>query len=190
MKNLPAPWLLLVLFCLTNCTFLQIEPDQPPIGWCAGRRCDRHPTTFAPAPGLEAFTEAALVRIREATGRDDLAIAPDGVPIRFSSDPLFVEVRDDSGKIVTVRACASTLIQGWDKEHADRTQNILLDPSNDACPEWETQLVHEITHALNPMADHSDSGVFKSHIDEDVIDEASLLKLCSDFRCIGMQAED
>lgn len=180
-----APWLLVLLLSLTNCAFLQIEPGEPPIGWCAHRRCDRHPTEFAPAPGLEAVTEAALVRIREATGRDDLKIAPSGVPIGFSAGPLFAQTEDG-----LVRSCAQTLIQGWDKTRVDRTQSITIDPSDDACPSWEAQIVHEITHALNPMADHADSGVFQIHIENDVIDEASLLKLCSDFQCIGMQTED
>jgi len=145
--------------------------------WCKTHRCEVAVTTFAPTRRLEPQTIVALERIALATGRDDLRIEDDGLPIEHES-PIMVK---------SERVCGLTNVAALrvkEKTGAWRPQRIAVEPEKlDGCPGWDVTVLHEMIHALAPNAAHAETGVFSEHATGGVLDESSLAVLCSGLDC-------
>ncbi len=172
MKTLAA--LILALAC--GCA--PAEPGDT----CQTERCEVA-TSFAPDPELVLYTQAALTRIARATGRTDLVIHEDGLPVELDG-PLMAHTEDGT----EVPACGVT--------PASKTgsgpwiaQRVAIDPEPlPGCPDLQVTVLHEIMHALAPEARHAETGIFSVHGGGRLNDD-SLTALCSEFACQAFQPE-
>lgn len=150
--------------------------------FCKTNRCEVAETTFSPEPELKAYTEAMITRISRATGRTDLAISDEGIPVYFQ-DYLKTLVTLPDGSLEMQEACALT------KHNVRGTgpywvQGIAITSASlHDCSPTHSLILHEAIHALNPLAEHSLTGVFEAQGAGSKLDENSLAALCAGFDC-------
>lgn len=147
--------------------------------------------TFAAAgEGIADMLSADLARWSAATGRE-ITEAQDGIPVMWQEsipsallDPVTGEHLED---------CARTEVSGF-LGHTLWTQEIRIDPTPPrGCPEPRVTLLHELEHALAPMAKHVavDSLFAPSTGPVDrPIDDAALTRLCESFPCEAFAPEE
>lgn len=161
-----------------------VDGHTYPVSDCANGkyRCNDAVTSFAPTAELVAPARAALKRIIAATGRDDLVISSDGLPIVVSDEMTHADGGYD---------CGETIVYGWAGEKPSFPQRIQIDTSGkQGCPTDEECVLHEMIHALSTAAEHSKYGVFAPGINSGAkLNASSLEKLCEGFGCAVFQAE-
>ena len=134
------------------------------------------PTTFAPAEGLVAYTEAATVRVARATGRDDVAVEPDGIPV-LVQDYLHDKDGNDACGLTVGKAYPDALDVVFD------LTVLIASAPPDGCPPVHVTVLHEMIHALSPGSEHSEAGVYEAHGAGSQLEETSLEALCGGFEC-------
>jgi len=170
-----AAWVVIIVLAVVGSSGCASAPN-----WCDTHRCE-YARTFAPGPGLETELTSALERWSTATGFE-LSIDPDGIPVGFADHTM---VWPDTG----TEACAITAAAIHGDDLWTRAVE-LSDPMPSGCPDVETQLLHELAHALAPHAKHGSRGLFSRNVDGSTIDEAALMAVCAEAECPAFVPEE
>lgn len=146
---------------------------------CGALECDPTVTEFAPDPALQDEAWDALQRIGEATGRWDLELDDDGLPVTYAEG---LETLDtETGEMVPI--CGLTTVARG-KDEWPQSVEIELHPI-DGCATGNTSVIHEFIHVLAPNAAHSSEGVFNGYsAGGPLLEETSLEALCGEFECL------
>ena len=179
-RHLP---LALILGSLTHCADLGRDAGEPPAGWCESHMCETSAVTFAPEGGLRKVLDHQLSRLRDATGRTDIQISDDGVPVLFREHLLSQAPNPETGEYF--EACGQTLVVGFGIK-PNLTQAIYIDPTPaPGCPSWGISLLHELVHALANQVDHVpfEGSLFSEVCGTPWLDVDAMVQLCSGFDC-------
>ncbi len=175
-----------VLLLDTGCGALpDAQWSGPPDGWCQSHRCDAEALVYTAAgEGIRDILEPALERWSAATGRELTTDVQAGIPVIWQED-----LSDGEG----IEDCANTPTIGWPNHGEVWAQVIRLDPTPPpGCPTPAVSLLHELEHAMAPIARHVEmDSLFASSTGPDYrhIDEPALERLCETFACAAFQPE-
>ena len=184
--------LLVLLAMLVGCAAPDSDPAHIviPQGWCHSHRCDAEALTYTPVgEGISDILKPALERWGAATGRD-LGIDPQaGIPVMWRAG-LSGELKAN-GKA----DCARTVSKGFMGPSESRmwAQYIELDRHpGGGCPAPAVSLLHELEHAMAPLAEHVEvDSIFAASTGPVMrpIDEPALERLCTFFDCWSFSPE-
>lgn len=127
-----------------------------------------------------ADVEQMVERLRAATGRDDLRVAPGGVRISIEENVV----------VAAGPACAGTFRRADGKSAPFIQVRGPAAPEGKYCMDRVSTMLHEAIHVLAPESRHSETGVFREKANRDSrLDSASLEALCADFACSAFVPE-
>lgn len=134
-------------------------------------------------PVLLTTAEKMTEHVALVTGRFDVRVAADGIPLRWQEGLTSADGLQP--------ACAETILHFYEDDRLPAAQEILFDPTPEpGCASLDTQAMHESIHALYPKALHTDRGVFALKAQTtNLFDTAALVELCSGFNCVTMSPE-
>ncbi len=137
-----------------------------------------HRTTFWTDDAVLApLLESAVSRLATATGRGDIRVGSDGVPVEANEHP------EGYGQEV----CGLAASNGWGEP-----EFVQVDPTppEGVCMTVETVIVHELIHSLG-QREHAEEGLFAGKEGRRTLklSAPSLSKLCEAFNCLKFEAE-
>jgi hypothetical protein len=153
-------------------------PPSPQEAAASGRA----PNFSTAEPALAPELARAIGLLARATGRSDIAVTANGLPVAFGDD-MFNARRGDYD-------CAQTTMALVRGEKIATGIRVDRTPA-EFCMGTEAQLTHELIHALAPNAAHSETGIFSERGSVDPrLDAASLEALCGEFDCVEFHSPD
>lgn len=166
------------------------DDHEPSAAWCERNRCDREALAFTVAgEGLHAPFLAAMGRMAAATGRQLSTDPQGGIPVVWRAD---IRTQPTPENPTGLPSCANTIASGVPGGRMF-TQRIEVNSTRlPGCPGPELSLLHELIHALAPMAEHVDvDSLFASSTGKDMrpIDAPALERLCEFFACDNFAPE-